>query len=151
MAVLSSLSKADIHNMMAQAINRLGHFSDDLDLLAGRDDLNHLEIGSSTVKAAPLRHNYGMDFAYRSAVERATNFAGFHNWNERYLENLAAEGLSLLPLEHSHWPGPSGPVQGPRPYPIFPEGENGFKEVGITHECLIIWEWDSSYISFLGS
>jgi hypothetical protein len=146
MAVLSSLSKADIHNMMAQAKDRLGHFSEQLDLLAGGNDLDHLEVGSSTVRDAHLRHNYAKDLPYRAAVNRASNFAGNHRWNERYLEALAGEGLSLLPVKHSHWPGPDGPFVGPRPARNI-SGQG----VSLMPHCLIIWEWDSSYISFLGS
>lgn len=150
MAVLSSLSKEDLHNMMEQSKDRMGQFGIELDNLAGGQDLIHLQMGKSKPRHPMERHNYSMDLEYKRMVSEVNHTPGNdHDWNARYLDRIAEAGLSLLPLDHAHIPGPNGPIQAPWPMPF--QWTRSWENVTFINECLIIWEWDKSYISFLGS
>lgn len=149
MAVLSSLSKEDLHNMMEQSKDRMGQFGIELDNLAGGQDLIHIQMGKSKPRHPMERHNYSMDLEYKRVVSEVSNMPGHKDWNARYLDRIADAGLSLLPLDHAHIPGPFGPIQAPWPMP--PQRHRSWDEVTFISECLIIWEWDTSYVAFLNN
>lgn len=154
MSTLFGLSKKDLSNAVqgSDGLSKTAAstFSKDLDLLAEGGDLVHLQyVPLDGSQPQRVRHNYRVDLAYRTAVSSVTNIQGDRNWNGRFLEALAQEGLTLLPLDHTILDA-NGPTRAPWPAGMPGYGLSPENMTYIT-ECVIIWQKDRSYISFLGS
>lgn len=154
---LGSLPYKEMMNLLKQigGTNERGNpeFNHYLDVYARGDDLIGLKCEPPRYYGVIQPYDYSQDGEYQDAVGAAVKFRHLGNWNKQFLTRLAERYLKLIPGDMTIMFPFRGPLQAPEPaeqhYLLKSDGNNYWSTY--ISPSYIVWEWDSSYISFLGS